>query len=586
MNAQQQQTRPLQRFEWSEPGPFVDLHNDLWPAPGRTTEFSQRVKFLAPDDQWLVSSPEATAMEVDAPASEGEDGEGMSNKASEGESQGSHNSADLNEDPVEIGFIDLKAYPSLVILDFEVLVKERRDHAVLIVRDDYDCFLHHARARVEKAERASSFGPISTAFFVTGQPGIGKSYGCFYLLFRLLAMGQSVFFIHSQTETVYFSGTGVQENVTGRPSSSHYATTDAIRKSWVLINVDGKEEWDCPEIYQVAHCIVWTSSPRDTRMREFCKRFKAEEWYMRTWSTKEIAAATQLFGMSPDEVLRRMETGGPVARALFAAAPKPSTEKLADTIVQALAQNIFDYSHIGSTGTPPMDRILTIDPLVVVDSSGRARLQRTDYSIQEQLAATLNISATRTLAGRAIEGLMHRKLERGMTVPEVFGKECVVAKTFMLRGRADAFDLEIGLTDVARQSPIYLRPRAQNFSAVDGIFVAKDTLGLIQTSLGDSHSRDFGIILKIISRLKDGANIDVKNDWKLFYCLIGTSKDRVGKLVAEAVTTHAKLKELNKEGLGQQLAIPPTKVARDRLHKLSIVGFTFHPKEGFKSVAA
>lgn len=116
----------------------------------------------------------------------------------------------------------------------------------------------------------------------------GKSFGSYYFLFRLLASGQSVFFINSVTETTYFSGEGAQ--TTQAPPRSRLR--EVIEKSWVIIDVEDGIDWSCPMVFRSARGVVWTSSPQKTRMHRFCKHFLTLPWYMKPWSTKEIAALT------------------------------------------------------------------------------------------------------------------------------------------------------------------------------------------------------------------------------------------------------------------------------------------------------
>ncbi|KAJ7659936.1 hypothetical protein B0H17DRAFT_1212740 [Mycena rosella] len=202
--------------------------------------------------------------------------------------------------------------------------------------------------------------------------------------------------------------------------------------------------------------------------------------------------------MDSGEILRRMDTAGPVPRSLFkVAAPEVTTETLTGAINSALGTNIFNFNPVddsGSAETQPVHRVIRIEPLVVIDSSGRARLQRTDYSaefmssariaqrtldllenrleeLQTQLAATLDIPSTRTLAGKVVAALMQRALERGLKLPEVFGPVCTVAKTLLTQRASSA------------KSP--WTSLIITFAAVDAILVPKTMLGLIQVSRSD-----------------------------------------------------------------------------------------------------
>ncbi|KAJ7070507.1 hypothetical protein C8F01DRAFT_381800 [Mycena amicta] len=419
----------LPQFTWKVPESYRRLHADLWPASesdgSSVSVLDNRIEFLTPDDGWLTLSTDSESLVV------------------------SHQPGDnLDEGPARIGFIDLKTYPNLAIPG---LPTEHGAHAAFIVRHEYDVFLNHAISCVNDWHTISPGGPqfnLPTRFFVTGQPGIGKTFGSYYFLFRLLALGQPVFFVESPTDTLYFSSVGVQANDSAAGLSEYDATLEAIKTSWVLIDVDDSVgEWCCPKIFATARCVVWTSPPREPRTHQFKTRFNAETWYMKTWSLKEIAAATQRFEIDRREILQRMDTEGPVARSLFrVAAHAVSTADLWVTIDCAIHSNIFKFAPVdanGCTGFLPVHSVIKIEPRVVIDDLGRAGLRRANYDagfmspliaqmtldllqnrlneVQKQLAATVHVSSTRTLAGKVVEDLMNRALERGIKLPEGFG---------------------------------------------------------------------------------------------------------------------------------------------------------------------
>jgi hypothetical protein len=145
-----------------------------------------------------------------------------------------------------------------------------------------------------------------------------------------------------------------------------------------------------------------------------------------------------------------LDAGGPVARSLWGGIPVPSPQTLEAGIKNALSGNIFAFTPTDASGEgkQPVHRVFLIQPLVVIDEeSGRACFQRTDYSaefisahiahmtvelaqdhlerVQGQLAAALNISTTRSVAEKLVEGMMHRALTRGMQLPAVFGASTV-----------------------------------------------------------------------------------------------------------------------------------------------------------------
>ncbi|KAJ7469040.1 hypothetical protein FB451DRAFT_1478830 [Mycena latifolia] len=143
--------------------------------------------------------------------------------------------------------------------------------------------------------------------------------------------------------------------------------------------------------------------------------------------------------------------------------------------------------------------------------------------VHGQLAAALDTSTTRSVAGKLVAAMMHRAPTRGMQLPAVFGAG-IVTGTLKLIGNAGSFVYETAPTDIA-QRPLYLRPESPGFAAVDAILVTDETLGLIRAS-----------------RLPRGAQVDVSRLGEVIYCLIGTDPERFHKGVAAASRTLAELK--------------------------------------------
>ncbi|KAJ7699625.1 hypothetical protein B0H17DRAFT_297204 [Mycena rosella] len=278
MATQAQVGATLRQFTWD--ALYDDLWETLWPADGGPVEgelswgepsaLLDRIETLTPDDGWLRVNPSSK----------------KSNDPNEGEGEDPSDGEDVDEGPARIRYINLKAHPALAFDELGLEVDQRGDKATFVVRHEYGLFMEHAMSRLSNPPDDS----YRARFFVTGQPGIGKSFGCYYFLFRLLALGQSVFFLNAPTTVYYFSSDGVQksdENLEGWP-----ATLEALRKSWVLIDMDDTTDWTPPKIFNRARCVVWTSAPQEVRMKKFLKRFGAEKWYMKAWSSKEIAAVT------------------------------------------------------------------------------------------------------------------------------------------------------------------------------------------------------------------------------------------------------------------------------------------------------
>ncbi|KAF9027522.1 hypothetical protein BDZ89DRAFT_805437 [Hymenopellis radicata] len=265
------------------------FYDALWPhdsdvgliedSVGEPPALLQFIEALPADDGWLGNNPtEEDSMDVDSlDGSEGGDGQAQS-----------------GEKPSGVRFIDLKAHPALVFesaLRHEVL--RHRDRAAFIIRDEYRLFMKHAITclRNQRSESAHTYYPLR--FFVTGQPGIGKTFGAYYMLYYLLASRQSVLFIISPKSMYYFSANGVQYSSHKLPERDD-KILEAIQQSWVLIDVNGGDHpnWQPPPVVGDARCVVWTSSPQEPAMRRFVDHFDAQKWFMLAWTNKEIAAAT------------------------------------------------------------------------------------------------------------------------------------------------------------------------------------------------------------------------------------------------------------------------------------------------------
>ncbi|KAJ7176609.1 hypothetical protein C8R46DRAFT_1076792 [Mycena filopes] len=244
---------------------YKNLHAMLWPSVDDLTKEEEPtagtlrncIGTMTPDDRWLADTLEVEDLD------------------------------DLNEDDGdEIRHIDLTAHPVLAIDQVGLEFGQHHTNPTFVVRREYNLFMEHAIARVRNPLDES----YRARFFVTGQPGIGKTFGCYHFLFCLLASGQSVFFIESPTSIYYFSGDGVQK--TSKELDRNAQIIAALKASWVLIDTDDNSGWAPHWIFKYAQCVIWTSSPLELRMKEFVKRFGAEVWYMKPWSTKEIAAVT------------------------------------------------------------------------------------------------------------------------------------------------------------------------------------------------------------------------------------------------------------------------------------------------------
>ncbi|KAJ7741209.1 hypothetical protein DFH07DRAFT_943611 [Mycena maculata] len=425
--------------------------------------------------------------------------------------------------PQQIRFIDLNKHPKL------------RVHSLLephpptvVVREEYVEFMTHA-FQVEKDDERR--------FFLTGQPGIGKSVGACYFLFWLLASGQSVFLIPETDVVYYFSEAGVQHASDGHTQRNDLAVRAAIKSSWVLIDVDigsspSAADWYPREWIKPCTTLVWTSSPRQERLRRFRTRFLARVWYMSPWTLEEIAVLTKLEKKDPAEIRARFDLSGPVARSLFFDASRASTTEMDSVIRRSFSRGLFEFATSQEgTDEEASHRMYLVRPQESWDEDGVPHLVRAEPTymflsnqvaartvelmaesadtFRERLASAFDHPPTRGAAGKLVESILHRALLRGSVDP--FG----VAPNSILEAHM-----------TLPPPPLYLRPQSQTFAAVDAIVVTDTVLWLVQSSVSDRHSLIFKSLLAILLPLeKQGVKV---NGLRLVCCLIGTDDQRVG----------------------------------------------------------
>ncbi|KAJ7190352.1 hypothetical protein GGX14DRAFT_606040 [Mycena pura] len=376
---------------WTSPHhcPAASVMQPLKPRitePARLTQIIYT--YTEPDKQWLTINGDG-----DVPMSEPAD----AGDVPIGEPA---DAGDVGDNLAEVRYIDLSRHSELLEfkrLSAEVTIHEEK--ATFIVREEYKEFIKHALSH------RSLF-----RCFVTG-----KSFGAQYFLMYLLGLGKSVFWVQDDS-TYYFNKHGVQRLVDPKTVPTSFDFQRALRNSWVLIDVD--QDPMPNTTYNLSPYVIWTSSPRDLRWRYFRKHFwPCERWFMKPWSAKEIMAAA-------------MTWCGPVARFLFQGAP-PQLRTSATTSAAPFLATRSPSKH------SPALRVLS--PSTPFSSSCRPlsktmghRLVRQNFytefltpavaemtfalaenrmeQLQLHLSRAFDISSTRGVAGKLVEGLMHRSL--------------------------------------------------------------------------------------------------------------------------------------------------------------------------------
>ncbi|KAF8215792.1 hypothetical protein K438DRAFT_1954496 [Mycena galopus ATCC 62051] len=537
---------------------YAKLHKLLWP----TGPSSQPADSAAPEPERLARHIEACAVDL----SLWTDDQGRDPTAMDVESE---------ESPPAplIRYINLAKHQTLAVHRLTTL-------KTLIVRQEYVDFMAHAMQGDE------------IHCFLTGQPGIGKSMGAGYFLFCLLASGQPVFFIPDTYNVYYFSETGVDVMPATDPIWGDEDVKSALGLSWILIDVDiGSQEWSPRAWVQQARCLVWTSSPRASRMHHFKKQFDADVWYMKPWSFEEITAVTTLEKRDFKDVRARLAMSGPVARSLFSKAEMVNATSIDEVVKKALADDLFNF-----TTSDPNHEMFLIRPKEVLDEAGRPSLQRQHLSldflcnyiasrtaelterhvekVRRQLAQAFDYPRTRSAASKLVESMLHRLLiYRKINLPAALGGG-PVAGDLELIGQAEDFFLETHAPNRRDCRPLYLRPQSPSFAAVDAILVTEAMLCLIQSSLAATHSHVIKTMLQILIRLN--TNKIPVDSLRLVYCITGTDDSQVEPVMREASNT---LKTLQANSRAPDLG-NPSKIALKRLGKLEVMGFRFDTEKG------
>ncbi|KAF7301138.1 hypothetical protein MIND_00678200 [Mycena indigotica] len=487
--------------------PAIDLPSPQNPYP-EPPSLAQYIKEMSPTDHdWLNAETNASLLvdqikserqqtEVQVkPANEEQDetpeGE-LAEDELEANKAGAEDNALQDHEQRPIRYLDLGSAPSFRralghLRVNQSLCKNTRhsnDTAreilpAFIIRDEYVRFYRHALKAIELGR---------ATFFLTGQPGIGKSFQCDYFVLLLLACGQSFFLIREKETAFFFSDAGVERY---RIADFNIKQYNALNKSWVLIDVDDSDisTWTPLRVFKDRLCLIWTSPPRELRLHFMHNQFNAELWFMRPWSTEEIVVATHLRNMDPATISRRYKVVGPIARELFhAKEPEP---KMSDdaAIVNVLQGNFFP-----SGATELLDG--NIHPIFMITPQRiEFQLDRKHFTVDfrshevadrftskvhesfEGLRDTLTEGfyspATRLLTRKLFESVIHRALEQDrLRLPDVFGGDTVAT----ILGSATTFVRRFDPTDL----PVYLNPGALDFGAVDAIVVTDDHVGLLQ----------------------------------------------------------------------------------------------------------
>ncbi|KAH9074287.1 hypothetical protein EDB83DRAFT_2657196 [Lactarius deliciosus] len=158
---------------------------------------------------------------------------------------------------------------------------------------------------------------------VTGQPGIGKTFFLYYLLFRLLSEGTPVS-LQLAPYIFVFRDDGVyrhsQEPEPGCIPTGTWALSDAGRLDHTPCNAF---------LYAAGRHTAWviqTTSPLETKWKQWAKQYTADMFVMNGFSAAEITALGKVQGLDASALLRNYEKWGPSARTCVRLVRDPQRE--------------------------------------------------------------------------------------------------------------------------------------------------------------------------------------------------------------------------------------------------------------------
>ncbi|KAJ7704338.1 hypothetical protein B0H17DRAFT_1193585 [Mycena rosella] len=488
---------------------------------------------------------------------------------------------DMADEELPVDYIDLKEHVKLRIRDLDTC-------STYIVREEYREFINILNARNAR-ERV---------FFLTGQPG--KSMGAYYLLFLLLASAREIFFLEAEHTVFHFSAYGVQMCTKNDALMADFATLDAVKRSWVIVDVEDNvsEHWLPKKWCKPCFAMVWTSSPRPRRQRHFGKRFDAHVWHMKPWSSKEIKALTCTATIPRKFVQGSTPPVHTVARTLFKSATPDlvSLKSVVDTafengIFSLLRTELVDQMFIlgpnSSDRSSPVHQFLS-DAIIRLIT---ALLPKHFDRIRAQLIEAFEFPDTRPLAGKLVECTLHRALvgndddddaQQDLSADLGGGK---VAASIELVGTPKHFVLEARGKDKIAARPLYLRPQLSNFAAVDAIILTDTALTLWQSSVSESYSHILRTMILVLARLCGLGFRTAVQTLALLYCVVGLDERRVRKLMRKASKQLELLKGLPDEELAKELGVD-TPVSREQLKKMEVRGYTLHIRQGLQEAQA
>ncbi|CAG8688296.1 16218_t:CDS:2, partial [Funneliformis mosseae] len=249
---------------------------------------------------------------------------------------------------------------------------------------------------------------------ITGNPGIGKTYFGYYLLYLLALQNQTIVYDNAnETKPIVFEGENAEYNDNIHPY---------LLKSSVWYIVDGKEPSD------VDAKTILICSPKKSHYEHFDKYSGSTSRFMPIWKWSEIDTCRKIYkNIKKKQAVYLFRRWGGIPRFVLENANDITHQNRLEEAISCVKENIFDYVGESVVGADDIShKIAHIHPdqddnepytrVTVRFASDYLRQRVTDQfeaRIREKLVSQIRAGTGSSLLGISFEYISHKILRKG-----------------------------------------------------------------------------------------------------------------------------------------------------------------------------
>ncbi|KAH8986501.1 hypothetical protein EDB83DRAFT_2683759 [Lactarius deliciosus] len=359
----------------------------------------------------------------------------------------------------------------------------------LLVRPEYDVAWGSLDYGAATANANDQGGVV-----ITGQPGIGKTCFLYYLLFRLLSQGTPVS-LQRSSHILVFRDDGVYRHPLD-------AVPDYLPEgTWALSDAGRVAEKPCKVFLDAAEDTAWiiqTTSPLETRWKEWAKQHSAVTFVMKGFSAEEITA---LGLVSPDfyNVL-----WGPSARTCVRLARDPAEED----------HHAIDVNNAAKAFVERLPSLTTFDAIQVshvlfavrpdAENENGRRISVTEMAT-EHIKRIISCAAAGAEAQKRVEFFRTISTQPAFkeSAGDMFEGFPILEIPTCGKEKTTFFGSDNGVENVNwDELPLCLLPTVKNYPTADAIVITEESVITIQVTVSYKHKAKgtgFTKIEKLIS---------------------------------------------------------------------------------------